>query len=232
MKVLSTVILIILVSASYAQPFVYPSIKSTGRTLYDFVPPGWNIIDSAYGDLNKDYLTDYVLILQHKDSVQMVNDLRDTVLTQPRILVVLFKKDTSDVLFLAEQSNTFILKNDNPSIEDPYQELAINKGVLEITFNIFQNMGGWTVVNVVYTFRYQQKQFTLVGADYSTFNRASHDSQDYSYNFLTKKRSLTTRDGESEAKKTTWKRLSVPVLKTLKTFKQPFTWEVDKDVTL
>jgi hypothetical protein len=117
-------------------------------------------------------------------------------------------------------------------MDDPYQELAVNNGILEVKFHLFYNMGSWYVTNAGYKFRYQQGQFVLIGADHSSFHRATHDFEDYSYNFLTKKRALKKGNDNKDAPKTMWKPVNVSALKTLKTFKEPFTWEVEKDLYL
>ena len=117
-------------------------------------------------------------------------------------------------------------------MDDPYQEMTINNGILVVRFHLFYNMGSWYVTNAVYKFRYQQGQFVLIGADNSSFHRATHDFEDYSYNFLTKKRALTKGNDNKGTKKTTWKSLNISQLKTLKTFVEPFTWEVEADLYL
>ena len=232
MRQLLTFILAICFSFSYGQDFSYPFIKSTGRSVLDFVPAGWTILDSAYGDMNKDGAKDAGIIIQCKDSILLVNSLEDTVLTQPRMLLILFNKPTDNSYALTEQSNSFILKHDNPTMDDPYQGLTINNGILELKFHLFYNMGSWYVTNAVYKFRYQQGQFVLIGADNSSFHRATHDFEDYSYNFLTKKRALTKGNDNKRTKKTSWKPLNISELKTLKSFSEPFTWEVETDLYL
>jgi hypothetical protein len=217
---------------TYGQGFSYPTMTSGGRGIHDFVPTGWVILDSAYGDLNKDGLEDAAIILQRIDSVSIIRGDEDTVFTQPRILFIVFRDVANKQYKLIEQSNSFILKHDNTEMEEPYQELAIDNGVLEIGFHIFYNMGSWSIINATYKFRYQDNNFVLIGADNSTFNRATHDFEDYSYNFLTKKRSLTKGNDNNGTKKTTWKTLNISALKTLKTFAEPFSWEVEENVYL
>jgi len=231
MRQFLTFILSIIVSASYGQCFSYPSIKSNGKAVTDFAPTDWIILDSAYGDLNKDGLKDAAIILQHKDSVALAEN-EDTVLTQPRILLILFKNPNNNGYRLTEQSNSFILKHDNSAMDDPYQAMAIAKGVLEVKFRFFYNIGSWYITAARYTFRYQQGQFVLIGADNFSFHRATHDYEDYSYNFLTKKRILTKGNDNERTKKSMSKTLNISTLKTLKTFSEPFTWEVEKDIYL
>ena len=227
-------IVALLLNFCYGQEFSYPSINQTGKTVQDFVPAGWTILDTATGDLNRDKLNDVAIILQYKDSVTIVgpHDVEDTVVTQPRMLIIVFKNSANNKFYLAEKTNSFILNHDNPTMEDPYAGLTIHKGVLQIDFHIFHNMGSWYITNASYKFRFQNNQFELIGAEYSSMHRATHDFENYSYNFLTKKRSLIKGNDNKGTKKTHWKPVKIATLKTLKTFKQPFTWEVEKDFYL
>lgn len=232
MRYFLTFILAIIFEVSFAQNFSYPSLKSKGQSLIDFVPGDWTILDSAYGDLNNDRVKDAAIILQYKDSITLVSNEEDTVLTQPRILVILFKNRINNSLELIEQNNSFILKHDNSAMDDPYQELLINKAVLELKFNLFYNMGSWYVTSAAYKFRYQQGQFVLIGTDKFSIHRATLDFENYSYNFLTKKRSLTKGNYSTGTKKTTWKALNISSHKTLRSFAKPFSWEVENDIFL
>jgi hypothetical protein len=82
------------------------------------------------------------------------------------------------------------------------------------------------------SFVINKDSFVLIGADNSSFHRATHDYENYSYNFLTKKRTLTKGNDNNGKEKTTWKTVKISTLKTLKTFAEPFTWEVEKDIYL
>ncbi len=235
MRLFLTLALLLSFKSSFEQNFTYPTITQKGQSFKDFVPAGWIIIDSAFGDLNKDFLDDYALVLQHTDSVKMVeaeSDDKDTILAQPRVLLILFKNSSGDSLYLAEQSNSFILVHDDPQMDDPYQSIKIERHVLQIEFNLFYYSGSWYVNNAIYKFRYESNQFTLIGAEYSSFHRATHDFEQYSYNFLVKKRSLTKGNDNTGIQNTKWKSLNIKTLKTLKTFLKPFTWEVEKDIYL
>jgi len=216
---------------SFAQDFNYPSITKTAKNTIEFIPAGWALMDSATGDLNKDGKPDIAIVLQHIDSISIINTEGDTLITQPRILIILFQS-ANKTLYLEEQSNSLIIKHDEPRMEDPYQDITIDKGLLQIDFQIFYNWGGWTVITSSYKFRFQNGEFELIGADYNSFNRASLDFESYSYNFLTGKRKYTKGSDENSIEKTYWKTLKIGKLKTLKTFKEPFSWEVEEDVYL
>jgi hypothetical protein len=224
--------LTILFNVSYGQTFLYPAIKLNGQSITDFIPPGWSVLDSVYGDLNNDGLKDIAIILQHKDSVSLVNTLEDTVLTQPRILLILFKNTANNKFFLIEQSNSFIINHDNAVMDDPYQDIAIDKGILKIDIHLFYSMGSWYSTNSTYKFRYEGKEFKLIGADLSTIHRGTLDYENYSYNFLTKKRSYSKGNEEKGTKKTTLKSFSLTSFKTFKTFKEPYSWEIEAGIDL
>ena len=239
MRHILTFILFFCFSSTFGQNFSYPSIKLIGVNTNDFVPSGWTILDSAYGDLNKDGTEDAAIVIQHRDSIFCVNSMEDTVLTQPRILLILFKNTANNHFTLIEQSNSFILKHDNEQMDDPYQGISIGKGILILDFNQFYFSGSWYFTNSTYKFRFDSKRFVLIGADISTMHRSTLDYEDYSYNFLTRKRIYTKGNGsytkgkdQNGYKKSIQKTFTLPSLKTFKTFKEPYTWEIDSEVSL
>ncbi|MFN9958974.1 MAG: hypothetical protein ACK55I_38270, partial [bacterium] len=163
----------------------------------------------------------------HKDSVVWVNDFGDTVLTNPRMLVVLFRDTGQEGYTLAERSNTFILVHDHRIMDDPFEDVMITKGLLEIGFRLFYSMGSWYITVATYKFRYQANEFALIGAEYLSFHRATHDFEEYSYNFLTKKKIVSKGSDMNGTRKTIKESFALPELKTMKTFARPFTWWID-----
>lgn len=235
MRQITTTIFILMLGMVYGQEFIYPSIVTQGKNINSFVPNGWKLLDSAKGDLNKDTHDDIALIIQHKDSISLVVKEfgeNETVITQPRVLIILFYNPTKNNYFLKEKSNSFILNHDNPNMDDPYENISINKGVLKIDFHIFMNMGGWGMSSNIYKFRYQKNEFVLIGADCFSTNRGSGATEDTSYNFLTNKVKVSTGSIESDEEKVLWRTLKIKKLKTFKTFTKPFTWEIEKDIFL
>ena len=191
-----------------------------------FIPSGWNILDSATGDLNGDELLDAVVVLQFEDSVEILKTEGETVLTQPRILIILFRSVSENNFYLKEQSNSFVLNHDNSAMDDPFRDISISKRVLTIRFQLFYSAGSWHTTNSAYKFRYEGNQFVLIGADKYSIHRASHDYEDYSYNFLTKKLIVTNGNDTRGPKKQSLKHINIQKLKTIKTLKSPFTWEI------
>jgi len=218
---------VIISRLSFGQDFVYPFIQASAMSFEDFIPKGWVVFDSASGDLNKDGKADLALVIQHKDSVVWVNDFGDTVLTNPRMLVVLFRGTGQEGYTLAERSNTFILVHDDRIMDDPFEDVMINKGLLEVSFRLFYSMGSWYITVATYKFRYQANEFALIGAEYLSFHRATHDFEEYSYNFLTKRKIVSKGSDMKGTRKTIKESFALTELKTMKTFARPFTWWID-----
>jgi hypothetical protein len=236
MRYLLTIILALKLGLASGQDFVYPIVKNSGRSISSFIPKGWILLDSAWGDLNNDKNNDIAFIIQHQDSISLTKideGFTDTVITQPRILIVAFYNITTKQYDLIEQSNTFILNHDNPNMEEPFQDISISGRVLKIDFEIFMNAGGWGMSNNSYKFRFQNNQFYLIGADYNSANRATGDTEDRSYNFLTKKVKIITGNFSEDNNQIVKSRsFTFQKMKTLKTFTQPFTWKIEEDFYL
>lgn len=216
----------------YCQVDSTPKINTTGQKITDFVPSEWTILDSASGDLNLDGEEDAALVLQQKDSIWTTNSLGDTVLTQPRILLILFRSTEIQKFTLIDRSNSFILRNDNPAMEDPYQNIEIKNGTLEISFTLFFSIGSWYVTNAVYKFRYLKSSFVLIGAEKQTFHRATREFEEYSFNFISGKRKLSKGNDAKGIKTVIWKTMRRIQTKTIQTLKAPFHWEIEKAVLL
>jgi hypothetical protein len=212
----------------------YPSLPKTAARPADFIPAGWKIMGEAEGDLNGDKKKDSVLVIRAAQekflnkNEGLGGDIFDT---NPRILAVLFWEN--DRYQLAVQSNSFIVMADSPTMEEPFQEVNIVKGILEFNFQIFMNAGGWGMSNHLYKFRYQKGAFALIGADRNDIQRNTGESEDRSYNFLTGKVQITTGNISGKPKdKTRSKTYRSKTLKTFETFPKPFEWEVEKDYFL
>jgi hypothetical protein len=237
-QVIFLLISTVLVCTSHAQSFVYPNVPDKPAVFPDYIPAGWTILDSTRGDLNKDQLEDMVLVLQNRDSVTLTYPdteyEEDTVITQPRMLLIIFRTPKGKYS-LADRSNTFILNDDNPSLEDPYDDVSIENGILTIGFHLFANAGTWYTSATQYKFRYQTGSMALIGAESKSLHRATLDYEDRSYNFPTRKWSLVkgnASNDEEEKPEPEWHNLQLSELKTFKTFLKPYTWEVTEDIYL
>ena len=232
MKLTTAFVLSFLVSEACAQQFQYPAIKRNAQQLTDFVPSGWEIRDQATGDLNKDGLADAALVLERSTRNGVADEQDSTASALPRILVVLFKSAGNKGYALSAQSNSFILTQEDPEMDDPFTGISIARGALKIGFQYFRKDSHDDTSTSAYKFRHDGRHFVLIGADVSVTGRMSYTFQEYSYNFLTRKCVLSTGDLGEAPSKTITKSFSLPVLKTLETFTKPGTWNIEKDFTL
>ena len=236
-KLLTLLLLLLIFCHSFGQQFPYPKIKTDGQSISNFIPSKWKLLASAKGDLNGDKKDDIAFVIQYKDSVLIEKiefEEKDTVITQPRILILAFFNPILKKYELVEQSNSFILNHDNPNMEEPFQNINITKGVLRLDFAIFMNAGGWGIWNNSYVFRYQENEFKLIGADYNYINRGSGETENRSYNLLTKEVKISNESisGDKVKEKTTLRPFKCNKLKTFKTFNQPFTWQIEKNFNI
>jgi hypothetical protein len=235
MKYILMLIVVIQIGFVFGQDFVYPILIKESTYINDFIPNNWTLLDSVTGDLNKDNYRDIVMVFQQKDSISWIDDEADTLFTQPRILAILFWDNSKKTFKLIEQSNSFILNHDNPTMEDPFVGLSIDKNVLNIELKLWYNGGTWWTTGAIYKFRYNQNNdFDLIGFDSWNIHRATLETNDYSVNFLSKKYSITTEktiNNKTESS-TKWKSFKLNKIKTLKTIEKPFNWEFESNITL
>ncbi|MFZ6010550.1 MAG: hypothetical protein ACOYXT_09395 [Bacteroidota bacterium] len=235
MKKILTCLFWSLTISSYGQDYLFPPLKNEAHSAQDFSPKGWFVSDSIQGDLNKDDRVDKVFIIKRQDSVVVKDDNGDEHLAQPRIIAIAFKNVSNK--YALSESNTRLLIDYNfpPTHGDPFNLMTIENGVLTVQFSFDYINGNFYFYT--YKFRFQENQFLLIGADAEYVTRRTMDFEKSSYNFLTKKWSLTigthtTDDPSKLTKKTTWFEIDVDKLKTFRTMDQPGTWQVSQESRL
>jgi hypothetical protein len=208
-----------------AQSFRYPVILERGEQITSFIPTGWSILDSVTGDLNRDGYRDVTLVLQYDEKITSVEDrggFFDTIRCQPRILCIalgdsaFFKKQ--------EQSNSFVLCYDNPSSIDPFEGLDIRQDTLLLYFSYMSSF----IISTTYSFVYQNAELELILANRHSIHRGSHDYEVYSFDFA--KRKLIIKNGNDDGSLgspySEEKDLPPDALRNLKTYIQPYSWEI------
>jgi len=136
-----------------AQTTLY--LKKEGESLEDFVPRNWRIIDIANGDLNADNIDDAALVIQEMDPKNiLINDGMgiDTLDSNPRMLLILFKDTLSNTYRLKDISKTFILNHYSPTMDDPFDGIAISNNILRIGFHFWFSAGSWFQSSMEYKF--------------------------------------------------------------------------------
>ena len=174
----------------------YPTdFPEQGNKMEDFVPKHWSAIMKVDGDLNKDGLADTALIVEQENPENIsVTEYNDTLNTNPRALLVLFKQENGTYKLAAKNDKGFIEPpKENSSLLDPLGEGDINikNNTLRLKFQYFFSAGSWYITNVEYVFRYQNSHFELIGVETNSFHRATGEETIVSFNLSTNKLETT-----------------------------------------
>ena len=181
------------------------------KTVDDFVPKGWKEILTTNGDLNKDKLEDTVIVIE-KDDVLGPDYLN----LNPRILLVLFKQKDGIYILASKNDKGFIQsENDeeNPTLMDTLTGISIKNNTLRIKFDYFLSAGSYSASQTVFTFRFQNNRFELIGLDNNSFMRNSGEQEEFSINFSTNKMKTTSGrnmfDKKLSKPKETWENINI-----------------------
>lgn len=174
----------------------YPTdFPEQGNKMEDFVPKHWSAIMKVDGDLNKDGLTDTALIVEQENPNNIsITEYNDTLNTNPRALLVLFKQENGTYKLAAKKDKGFIEPpKESSSLLDPLGEGDINikNNTLRLRFQYFFLAGSWYITNVEYVFRYQNSHFELIGVETNSFHRATGEETIVSFNLSTNKLETT-----------------------------------------
>ena len=174
----------------------YPTdFPEQGNKMEDFLPKHWSAIMKVDGDLNKDGLADTALIVEQENPENIiVTEYNDTLNTNPRALLVLFKQENGTYKLAAKNDKGFIEPpKESSSLLDPLGEGDINikNNTLRLRFQYFFSAGSWYITNVEYVFRYQNSHFELIGVETNSFHRATGEETIVSFNLSTNKLETT-----------------------------------------
>ncbi|EFE85731.1 hypothetical protein [Fusobacterium periodonticum] len=168
------------------------------ETVNDFIPKGWKEILATSGDLNKDKLEDVVIIIEKDDekNIKKNNTIGPNYLNlNPRILLILFKQKDGTYILVDKNDKGFIQsENDeqNPTLMDTLSGIDIKNNTLKISHDYFLSVETWSALQSVFTFRFQNNRFELIGFDNNLFVRNSGEQEKFSINFLTNKIKTTS----------------------------------------
>lgn len=185
------------------------------KTVNDFIPKGWKSILTAKGDLNKDKLEDVAVVIEKDDKANIVKNEHlgsEYLNLNPRMLLILFRQKDGNYTLAGKNDKGFIKSEgdkESPALMDTLDEISIKDNILKIKFNYFLSAGSWAVTQNIYTFRFQNKKFELIGFDNNSYMRNSGNQEEFSINFSTNKVKITTGgnmfDEKANKPKEEWK---------------------------
>lgn len=194
-----------------------PAFAASPDAFAQWVPNGWKVISNNVGDLNRDGIDDVVLVTEETNPANFKKkpeeSLGPSILNlNPRRLIILLRSSSGlkEVLRrddLLPSENT----EDMGCLDDPLANggVSIARGNLVIELQDSRSCGSYGVVNEKFTFRSQGIRFQLVGYDRSESSRSTGERSEYSTNYLTAKKKITTgvNDFRDFKAKVSWKRL-------------------------
>lgn len=206
-------------------------LNDKGNSIKEIISKNWKILNSKKGDLNNDGILDLVFAIQNTDPNNIKNHDglgSDKIDLNPRILGIYFGSKYGSF----EQkliSKDFIILKDSPTMDEPLDNININKkGILEIDFRFWYSAGSWSMSNHTYKFRYQNDDFRLIGYESNESHRGTGETTDYSVNFLTNKMKITKGNfSKDEPESIKWKKFILKDKLTIRTLKKPFELEFE-----
>ena len=174
-----------------AQKQKKPQLAKEGRTIEEVVPNGWDI-QSATGDLNKDGIEDFVLIVRSNDPAHIkTRDDGFQYNFNPLFLAVYFGSPSGVYKRFKVWHDTVSGRVDEYT--DITNELSITpKGAIDISVSSWSSMGTAATGGSTYRYRFQSGDFYLIGEESSWLNRMTGEGESTSINYLTGQKEITT----------------------------------------
>ena len=166
-------------------------LAKEGRTIEEVVPNGWDI-QSATGDLNKDGIEDFVLIVRPNDPAHIkTRDDGFEYNFNPLFLAVYFGSPSGVYKRFKVWHDTVSGREDEYT--DITNEVSITpKGAIDISVSSWSSMGTAATGGSTYRYRFQSGDFYLIGEESSWLNRMTGEGESTSINYLTGQKEITT----------------------------------------
>ena len=166
-------------------------LAKEGRTIEEVVPNGWDI-QSATGDLNKDGIEDFVLIVRPNDPAHIkTRDDGFEYNFNPLFLAVYFGSPSGVYKRFKVWHDT--VSGGEDEYTDITNELSITpKGAIDISVSSWSSMGTAATGGSTYRYRFQSGDFYLIGEESSWLNRMTGEGESTSINYLTGQKEITT----------------------------------------
>ena len=207
-----------------AQEFTYPKLPVSVKQLAGLLPANWFLKDSAYGDLNRDGLDDYAIVMEYRDTLMEKRPNGYTNEGGPRILAILVKNKKNDSLDLLLQNNTFITRYGEGGMDpEAYGKVSIKKGVLQVLIQFLRGSLSY--------------DFKILGGDvYLVAGRAGGSSggifEFFEADFINRKISMESGKISAQKLKKVQHKLPLNPLKKLRDMTMIYEWEFYPDYYL
>ena len=187
------------------------------KPLSEYVPEGYVIFDTIYGDLNKDSKEDCILIIKGTDETEFIDDEYRGELDVNRRGIIVLLKEEGNYDVTVKNVDCFSSENEDGGVYfAPELNVYVEDGKMFVHY-AHGRYGYWK-----YTFRYQQDDLELIGYDNSE-NYGPIVSTIESYNFLSKRKlvkentNVNAETEEDEVFEETWSDIEVNELIKLST---------------
>ncbi len=163
-------------------------IKSSAKTLNDFIPHDWKLISKAEGDLNKDKLIDIGAVIEYTGEPNK-NDDEDWT-GQPRILFIVFMREDGTYDLSVQSSNVILRADEGGVYGDPFVGIEYSRGSIVVS-----SYGGsawrWGFTD---RYRFQDNEWYLIGKTELSEHIHTGESETIDTNCLTGEQIITSVD--------------------------------------
>lgn len=168
-------------------------LAKEGRTIEEVVPNGWDI-QSATGDLNKDGIEDFVLLVRPNDPTHIkTRDDGFEYNFNPLFLAVYFGSPSGVYKRFKVWHDTVSGREDEYT--DITNELSITpKGAIDIRVSYCSNIRTDETGATTYRYRFQSGDFYLIGEESTWGNRLAAEWERTSINYLSGQKEVTSGD--------------------------------------
>lgn len=194
-----------------------PTFAAPADALAQWVPNGWKLIASSVGDLNRDGIDDIALVIEEANPANFKKRPEgspgpDILNLNPRRLIILLGS-SSGLKEILRRDDLIPSENaeDMGCLADPLANggVSIARGHLVIELQDWRSCGSYGVVDEKFTFRINGTKFQLIGYDRSESSRSTGERSEYSTNYLTGKKKITTglNDFGNSKAEVSWRKL-------------------------
>jgi hypothetical protein len=139
-------IILLFLSLSVAARTIYARPDFSYKKIKEFIPPGYQIFDTASGDFNSDGFIDYLIVL--KSAEESANSSGE------RPLILLAGAAKGKFSFVARNDRVVLCATCGGVFGDPYQKVSINGAFLTVEHSIG---GNWQWSRTI-TFKYNKEK--------------------------------------------------------------------------